>query len=52
MMLKTDLREKGRSTVPHTAIMQVWTEDIMIERIVQYAWMILDMDDSMLKLLA
>ena len=37
--------------MPHTAIMQVRTEDIMIERIVQYTWMILGMDDSTLKLL-
>ena len=32
--------------MPHTAIMQVWTEDIMIERIVQCTWIILGMDDS------
>ena len=37
--------------MPHTAIMQVRTEDIMIERIVQYTWMILGMDDSTLELL-
>ena len=37
--------------MPNTVIMQVRTEDIMIERIVQYTWMILGMDDSTLKLL-
>ena len=36
--------------MPYTTVMQIRTENITIERTVQYAWMILDIDDSTLKL--
>ena len=34
----------------HTVIVQVRTDNIMIGRTVQYAWMVLGTDDSTLKL--
>ena len=42
--------KRGKNTVSHTAIMQLQTEDTMIERTVQYEWIILCTDDSTLKL--
>ena len=46
-MTQTSIDEnRGRSTMPHTTTMQAQTEDIVIERTVQYFSMVLGTEGS------
>ena len=42
----TDEKQQGRSTMPYTTAMQTQTEDIVIERTVQYFLMVLGTEGS------
>ena len=42
--------KRDRSAMPHTTVMQAQTENIVIERTVQYALMLFGTGDSTLKL--